>query len=45
MARIYDMHGGKDYDADYATRMKVSGLWANLVRQRFDKASKRLVLK
>jgi len=42
MARIYDMHGGKGYDADLATRMKGSGPWANLVRQRFDKASKRL---
>ena len=42
MARVHDMHGGKDYDADFATRMKGSGLWADLIRQRFDKASKRL---
>ena len=38
MARIHDMRGGKDYDSDFATRMKGSGLWAELVRQRFEKA-------
>lgn len=42
MARIHDMRGGKDYDADFATRMKGSGLWAELIRQRFVKASTRL---
>ncbi|MGC1173480.1 PA0069 family radical SAM protein [Polaromonas sp.] len=42
MARIHEMRGGKDYDADFATRMKGSGLWSDLVRQRFEKASKRL---
>ena len=42
MARIHDMRGGKDYDADFATRMKGSGLWADLVRQRFQKACARL---
>ncbi|RYG14171.1 MAG: PA0069 family radical SAM protein [Burkholderiales bacterium] len=42
MARIQEMRGGKDYDADFATRMKGSGLWAELIRQRFEKASKRL---
>nr|WP_315240310.1 PA0069 family radical SAM protein [uncultured Albidiferax sp.] len=35
MARIQDMRGGKDYNADFATRMKGSGLWADLLRQRF----------
>jgi DNA repair photolyase len=42
MARIHDMRGGKDYDADFATRMKGSGLWADLIAQRFEKAVKRI---
>jgi DNA repair photolyase len=42
MARIREMHGGKDYDSDYATRMKGSGPWADLTAQRFEKASRRL---
>ncbi|MBA2673836.1 PA0069 family radical SAM protein [Ramlibacter sp.] len=42
MARIQEMRGGKDYDADFATRMKGSGIWSELVRQRFDKAVARL---
>ncbi len=42
MARIQEMRGGKDYDADFATRMKGSGLWADLIRQRFQKACRRL---
>ena len=42
MARIQEMRGGKDYDADFATRMKGSGLWSELIRQRFEKASKRM---
>ncbi|QKO20841.1 PA0069 family radical SAM protein [Rhodoferax sp. BAB1] len=41
MARIRDMRGGQDYDSDYATRMKGSGLWAELIRQRFHKACMR----
>jgi DNA repair photolyase len=41
MARIHDMRGGKDYDSDFATRMKGSGPWAGLIGQRFDKAVKR----
>ncbi|HEY2254167.1 MAG TPA: PA0069 family radical SAM protein [Variovorax sp.] len=42
MARIREMRGGKDYDADFATRMKGSGIWADLVRQRFEKATRRI---
>lgn len=42
MHRIQDMRGGKDYDADFATRMKGSGPWAELVGQRFRKTAKRL---
>lgn len=41
MARVADMRGGKDYDASFASRMKGSGLWADLIRQRFTKAMQR----
>lgn len=44
MARIRDMRGGRDYDADFTTRMKGDGVWAELIRQRFDKACARLGL-
>jgi DNA repair photolyase len=44
MARIHDMRGGKDYDASFAHRMKGEGAWAQLLKQRFDKAAKRLGL-
>jgi DNA repair photolyase len=50
MARVHDLHGlsdeqrqnGKDYDANFKTRMKGSGLWADLIKQRFEKACARL---
>jgi DNA repair photolyase len=42
MARVQDMRGGKDYDSDFATRMKGSGPWAELIGQRFRKATARL---
>ena len=42
MHRIQEMRGGKDYDSDFATRMKGSGTWAQLVQQRFTKAARRL---
>ena len=42
MARIHDLRGGKDYDSDFASRMKGQGLWADLIRQRFEKATKKL---
>jgi DNA repair photolyase len=41
MARIQEMRGGRDYDSNYATRMQGSGLWADLIRQRFHKACAR----
>ncbi len=52
LARIQDLHGideagraaGKAYDADHATRMKGTGLWADLLRQRFAHACRRLGL-
>jgi DNA repair photolyase len=42
MHRIQEMRGGKDYDSDFATRMKGSGTWAALLKQRFQKAAGRL---
>jgi DNA repair photolyase len=42
MHRIQEMRGGKDYDSDFATRMKGSGVWSELIGQRFRKASTRL---
>lgn len=42
MARIHEMRGGKDYDSDFASRRKGSGLWADLIRQRFEKTCHRL---
>jgi DNA repair photolyase len=44
MARIREMRGSKDYDSNFATRMKGSGLWAELVHQRFHKACARFGL-
>ena len=42
MHRVQEMRGGKDYDSDFATRMKGSGVWADLIAQRFRKAAGRL---
>lgn len=44
MARIRDMRGGKDNDARFGSRLKGEGVWAELVRQRFEKACARLGL-
>ncbi|WP_228975679.1 PA0069 family radical SAM protein [Paraburkholderia gardini] len=44
MSRVRDMRGGKDYDASFATRMKGEGLWADLLKQRFHNAARRLGL-
>jgi DNA repair photolyase len=44
MNRIREMRGGKDYDSNFATRMKGEGVWAELIRQRVKIASERLGL-
>lgn len=41
MARIREMRGGRNYDSDFQTRMKGEGIWADLLRQRFEKACRR----
>ena len=42
MNRVRDMRGGKDYDSSFGSRMHGEGVWADLIRQRFDKAMRRL---
>ena len=50
IARVQDLRGidndarrdGKVYDSNFKTRMKGSGLWADLIKQRFDKACARM---
>jgi DNA repair photolyase len=42
MNRIKDIRGGKEYDSDFTKRMHGEGIWADLIRQRFTKAIKRL---
>lgn len=44
MGRVRQMHGGKDYDAEWGRRMKGQGVWSDLLEQRFDKAIGRLGL-
>ncbi|HRK43069.1 MAG TPA: radical SAM protein, partial [Gemmobacter sp.] len=44
MARIRELHGGKDYAADWGRRMRGEGLWSELIAQRFSKACTRLGL-
>ena len=41
MARVREMRGGQDYDSNFATRMTGSGLWSELIHQRFHKACAR----
>lgn len=38
MARVRDMRGGRDNDARFGSRMTGHGVWADLLRQRFDRA-------
>ncbi|HWZ49673.1 MAG TPA: PA0069 family radical SAM protein [Herbaspirillum sp.] len=42
MNRIREMRNGKDNDANFGTRMHGEGVWADLIRQRFEKAADRL---
>ncbi|MYN07666.1 PA0069 family radical SAM protein [Massilia sp. FT127W] len=41
MNRVRDMRGGKDYESDFGKRMKGEGVWADLIRQRAEKAIRR----
>jgi DNA repair photolyase len=42
MNRVREMRNGKDYDAAFGTRMHGEGVWADLIRQRFEKTAARL---
>jgi len=44
MARVRDLRGGRDNDSRHGTRMTGQGVWAQLLRQRFQKAAARLGL-
>lgn len=44
MARVREMRGGLDNDARFGSRMTGQGVWAQMLRQRFDKACARLKL-
>ena len=44
MARVREMRGGRDNDSRFGSRMTGQGVWAELLRQRFDKACMRLGL-
>ena len=34
MGRVRELHGGKDYDPEFGTRMRGQGKWADLIHQR-----------
>ncbi len=44
MARLREMHGGRDYDPRWGHRMRGEGTYAQMVAQRFKAACKRLGL-
>lgn len=44
MARLREMHGGKDYDARWGHRMRGQGHYAEMVARRFAAAARRLGL-
>ena len=44
MARLREMHGGKEYDANWHRRMRGEGPYAEMIAQRFTLAVKRLGL-
>ena len=44
MARLRDLHGGRDYDPEFGKRMRGEGVWADLVARRFELAVARLGL-
>jgi DNA repair photolyase len=44
MTKVRDMHGGRDYDAEWGKRMRGEGVWAQLIRQRFGRALRALGL-
>jgi DNA repair photolyase len=45
LSKLREMHGGKLYDANWHTRMRGEGVYADMVAKRFDLAVGRLGLK
>jgi DNA repair photolyase len=41
MSLVQQMNGGKDYDSDFRTRMRGQGVFAELLRKRFEVAARR----
>jgi DNA repair photolyase len=41
MSLIQQMNGGRDYDSNFATRMKGQGIFADLLRKRFELATRK----
>ena len=44
MARLRELHGGRDYDPAFGKRMRGEGIWADLLARRFQLAVARLGL-
>jgi DNA repair photolyase len=44
MARVREMRGGRDYDSSWGKRMSGTGVWADLLAQRLEKAVARFHL-
>jgi DNA repair photolyase len=44
MNRLREMHGGRDYAADWHRRMRGQGVYAQMIARRFDLAARRLGL-
>ncbi|KAF1019011.1 MAG: hypothetical protein GAK30_03354 [Paracidovorax wautersii] len=42
MGRVRELHGGRDYHAQFGQRMRGQGPWAELLRSRFHAAAQRL---
>ena len=42
MGRVRELHGGRDYRAQFGDRMRGQGPWADLLRSRFQVAARRL---
>ncbi|MDF2234930.1 PA0069 family radical SAM protein [Albimonas sp. CAU 1670] len=41
MGRVREIHGGRDYDAAFGRRLSGQGVWADLLRRRFQGAARR----
>ena len=44
MARVRELHGGRDYDAEWGRRFTGTGVWADLIARRIEVAGRRLGL-